>query len=203
MNIVRQPIQPFLKNTAGGLVFTAPLDQFLAHIQVSFFFALFISSPYWLHQAWLFIAPGLYKNEKKVFLWIWFSGLVLFLLGVLFATFIVFPLVFRVLLQFGNTMDQPLITIKNYLSFFIRSSFIFGLVFEMPLFLTTACYMGFFSPSTLKKYRRQVIVLMAIISALITPPDILSMLLILLPLIGLYELSIHISSLFKIKDRNQ
>ena len=199
LNILRQPLKPFLKSTGGGLIFTAPLDQFMAHLQISFFASVFLSSPYWLAQLWCFFSPGLYKKEKKLFIFFWFMGLVLFLLGTCFAYFVVFPIMFSLLMNFGSGVDQPFITIKNYLSFITRFIFILGLVFEMPLILVFLCRGGMLSSGFLKKYRRQAILILSILSAFITPPDILSLFLLLLPLIGLYELSIWLTGFFEVK----
>ena len=197
LDFFRRPIQPFLKNTDGGLVFTAPMDQFLAHIKISIFAAIFVSSPYWLLQLWLFIAPGLYKVEKKLFLSFWIIGTILFLLGMSFAYFIVFPLIFQVLLFFGNGVDQPMITINNYLSFLVQLTMVFGLIFEMPLVLLFLNHIGLISINNLRKYRKLAVLILAIISAFVSPPDILSMFLLLFPLIGLYEASIFLIIVFQ------
>ena len=196
LDILRHPLKPFLKNTNGGLIFTGPMDQFIAHLQVSAFFAVLLSSPYWLGQFWCFISPGLYKKEKKVFILFWGFGILLFLTGVCFAYFVVFPIVFSTLIPFGNGVDQAFITIKEYLSFIIRFTLVFALVFEMPIVLLALCRLGLLSPESLKKSRRIAWVILSILAAFITPPDILSMLLLLFPLIGLYELSLWITQLF-------
>ena len=197
LDFFRKPIQPFLKNTSGGLIFTAPMDQFLAHIKVSVFTAVCLSSPYWILQFWFFISPGLYKTEKKLFLFFWLFGTALFLLGTGFAYFIVFPLVFQVLLFFGNGVDQPMITINNYLSFLVQTIVVFGLIFEMPLILLFLNRIDFLSVDILKKYRKQALLILAVVSAFISPPDVLSMFLLLLPLVGLYEFSIFLLIVFK------
>ena len=198
LNIFRRPIQSFLTNTKGGLIFTAPMDQILAHIQVSFFTAVFISSPYWMIQLWRFTAPGLYKQEKKQFLIFWSAGIMLFLLGISFSYFVVFPFVFQVLLNFGSGVDQAMITIKNYLSFLMYSLLIFGFIFEMPLIFLFLNKMGILSANVLKKYRRHAVFLLAVLSALLSPPDILSMFLLFIPLIILYELSIILIKLLRL-----
>ena len=197
LNFLRRPIQPFLKHTDGALIFTAPMSAFMAHLQVSLFSAIVLSSPFWLSQLWLFISPGLYKKEKKVFIVFCIMGVALFSLGVLFAYFVVCPIMFSVLMNFGDGMAQPFITIRNYLSFIIRLALTFGLVFEMPLVLALLCRSGFLSPMLLKKYRRHAVLLLALLSAFITPPDVMSMLLLLCPLILLYEFSIYLVSFIK------
>ena len=197
LNFLRRPLQPFLKSTNGGFVFTAPMDEFIAHLQVAFFASVFLSSPYWLGQLWCFILPGLYKKEKKFFVLFWFIGVFLFFLGLCFAYFVVFPLLFSVLMNFGSGLDQPMITIKSYLSFIMRFTLVLAVVFEMPLVLILLCQAGVLSPDVLKRYRRQAIVLLSVLAAFITPPDVLSLFLLLFPLVGLYELSIWLTGFFK------
>ena len=197
LNLIRSPIEPFLKNTGGGFIFLSPLDQFVAHLHLAMGAAFFFSSPYWLMQSWLFISPGLYKTERKAFFIFLSTATLLFWLGVLFAIYIVFPLVFQLLLPFGQGPDKAFITIKNYLSFFMRSAFIFGLVFEMPVILWVLCHTGLLSPATLKTYRKHTIVGLALLSAFLSPPDILSQILLFIPLLALYELSIQLTSFFK------
>ena len=197
LDVLRHPFEPFLKSTRGGLIFTAPMDQFLAHMQVSLFSAVLFSSPYWLAQVWCFISPGLYKKERKVFIFFCLMGTVLFLFGVCFAYFVVFPFVFSILMNFGSGIDQPFITIKHYLSFVLRFTLILGLVFEMPLILVLLCKSGIISSGFLRKYRRQAVLFLSVLAAFITPPDVLSLFLLLLPLVGLYELSIWLTCFLK------
>lgn len=199
LNFLRIPLEPFLKDTNGGLIFTAPQDNFMAHLQVAFFSAILLSSPYWLNQFWGFISPGLYKKEKKVFSVFWITGTGLFLLGASFAYFVVLPLVFSLFMNFGGGVDKPFITIKNYLSFIIRFILVFGMVFEMPLILIFLCQWNIISLKILKKYRRHAIVILSALSALITPPDVLSLFLLGLPLVILYEVSIYLAGFFQKK----
>ena len=201
LQFLRQPIAPFLKSTQGAFVFTAPLDNWLAHFHLSFFAGILLASPYWLNQLWRFMAPGLYEKEKKAFLSFWITGFILFLSGAGFAYFIVFPLVFQILIPFGGGVDYPLITIKSYLSFVTRFMLIFGLIFELPLLLAGLCYLGIMSSRTLRQYRKHAIVCMALLSAVATPPDVLSQLLLLIPLILLYEISVCLAWFFSQKTK--
>ncbi len=200
LNFLRRPLEPFLKNTKGGLIFTAPMDQLIAHLQVAFYSAIFLCSPYWLGQLWRFISPGLYKREKKIFVFFWLTGTVLFILGACFAYFAVFPFLFSMLMNVGNSVDQPFITIKSYLSFVARFTFVFGLVFEMPLILLFLCRLGVLSPEILRQHRRHAVLLLSVLSAFITPPDVLSLFLLLIPLMALYEISIQLARFFQKKD---
>ena len=188
-DIIRSPILPYLETT-GGLVFTAPIDKFMAHIKVSFIASAVITSPLWLHQVWMFIAPGLYKHEKKMGVAFIFFGTMLFLLGVLFVYQIVYPAAFKYLLHFGGDIDKPMITINEYLGFFITTTLVFGLAFEMPLVIVIMAMAGIVDDKFLRAKRRLAIMLMAIFAAVVTPPDAVSMLAMLAPLLFLYELSI-------------
>lgn len=189
-DFIRSPIVPYLP--AGGLVFTAPQDKFLAYLKVSLLSGVIITCPLWLHQVWLFIAPGLYKHERKLAVVFIAVGSALFLLGVGFVYKLVYPMAFKYLLSFGSAVDTPMITIDAYLSFFITTTMIFGLAFEMPLVIVILGYLGVLDHTTLREKRRYAILGMAVLAAFVTPPDALSMLSLLGPLIFLYEVSIWI-----------
>ncbi len=193
-DFVRAPIQSFLPE--GGLIFTAPMDKFLAHLKVSMLSGVIFSCPIWLFQVWGFVAPGLYKNEKKYGLSFILFGSLLFLIGVSFVYFVVYPNAFEFLLNFGGTADKAMITISDYLSFFTLTTLMFGFAFELPLILTILGMMGIVDSVFLKKHRRYAILILAVLSAFITPPDIVSMLCLIVPLIGLYELSIVLVKVF-------
>ena len=193
-SIIRTPILPYLPRR--GLVYTAPTDKFMAFLKVSFLSGVIMATPFWIYQAWRFIAPGLYKHERKFGLAFIFFGTCLFLTGVCFVYFVVYPLAFEFLLNFGGDTDQAMITIKEYLSFFITTTLVFGLAFELPLILTILGMMGIVDKRLLKKLRRYAVVLICIMSAIITPPDVMSMILLVLPLYGLYELSIILVGIF-------
>ncbi len=185
---IRHPILPYLPD--GGLVFTHPTEKFLAYIKVSLLTSVVMTCPLWLYQVWLFVAPGLYKHERRLALKFIFFGSILFLSGVAFVYRIIFPLAFKYLLTFGNSIDKPMITISEYLSFFIRTTIMFGLAFEMPLILVVLAMMDVIDDAFLREKRRMAIFIMAIVSAIITPPDAVSMLSMMVPMILLYEISI-------------
>jgi sec-independent protein translocase protein TatC len=189
-DFIRAPIVPYLGTS--GLVFTAPMDKFVAYLKVSFLAGTILSAPYWLGQLWWFIAPGLYKEEKRWAAVFIVAGTVLFLTGAFFVYHIVFPMAFKYLMTFGGEVDKPMITISEYLSFFVMMTLVFGLSFEMPLVLVLLGILGVIDHVFLREKRRIAIVVLAVVSAVATPPDAISMLALLIPLVLLYELSIWI-----------
>ena len=190
LGLMRRPVMPFLQLGSGGLVFTHPVDKFLAHIKVSLFAGILVASPLCLWQVWSFIRPGLHKNEKKYLVLFLFLGSVLFCLGTMFVYFVVYPMALDFLLHFGGVVDKPMLTLNNYLKFFISTSLAFGLAFEMPLVFVLLACCNMLEASFLTRHRAHAIVLMAVLSACITPPDVVSMFFMLLPLMALYEISI-------------
>jgi sec-independent protein translocase protein TatC len=188
-DVIRAPILPYL-GQAGGLVFTAPVDKFTAHIKVSLLSGAIVTCPFWLYQVWQFVAPGLYKHEKKAAVYFIFFGTILFLAGVLFVYMLIFPMAFKYLLTFGGTVDKPMITITEYVSFFVMTTLMFGAAFEMPLILVVLAMVGLVDDKFLRAKRKIAVFILAVVSAIITPPDALSMLSMLAPLMLLYEISI-------------
>lgn len=187
-NIVRAPIAPYLD--AGGLIFTNPMDKFIAHMKVALLGGVVIACPIWIYQAWMFVAPGLYSNERKYSMTFIAAGSGLFVMGVLFVYFLVLPMAFHFLLTFGGTTDKPMITINEYMSFFMTTTLVFGAAFELPLIIVILGAIGIVDQKFLREKRRYAVVGLAVLSAIITPPDVLSMLMLLVPLWTLYEISI-------------
>lgn len=194
-NFIREPIQEFL--TGGGLVYTAPMDKFMAHIKISFMAGLFLSAPFWLYQLWSFIAPALYKKEKRVAAGFIFFGTLQFLLGLLFSYYVVLPMAFKFLMTFGGEVDKPMITIDHYLGFVTQTSVVFALCFQMPVIISFLGLMGLVSQAFLKEKRRFAVVGISVVSAIVAPPDALSMILLLVPMWVLYEISIIVVGLFE------
>jgi len=189
-DLVRAPIQPYLPEK--GLIFTAPTDKFMAHVKLCCLVGIVAACPVWIYHVWRFVEPGLYVKEKKYGRYFILFGSFLFLSGVSFAYFLVMPAAFRVLLTFGGTTDVAMITINDYLSFFTMTTLVFGCAFEMPLIIVILGLMGFVTTKGLKHIRRYAYVGIAIISAIFTPPDAISMTLLAVPLTLLYEISIFV-----------
>lgn len=186
--IIRKPILPFLSQ--DGLVFTGIMDKFMAHIKVGLLGGLILTCPYWLYHLWKFISPGLYTNERRYAAGFIIAGSILFMTGVSFVYFFVYPTAFEFLLSVGGDVDKPMITIGDYLSFFAMTTIMFGVSFELPVVLVVLALMGIVDVEFLRRQRRYAIVLMALIAAILTPPDVVSMLMMLIPLTFLYESSI-------------
>ncbi len=189
--LIRQPILPFL-GTTGGLIFTGVMDKFMAHLKVGFLGGLILTCPYWLYHVWAFISPGLYKKERAYAVGFIVSGTVLFLLGVLFVYFFVYPAAFEYLLNFGGDVDKPMITINDYLGFFAMTTIMFGVSFELPVILVILAMMGIIDAAFLKRNRRFAVVALAFVAALLTPPDVISMVMMLVPMCLFYEASIWV-----------
>tara|TARA_B100001248_G_C27399050_1_gene468330 strand:- start:613 stop:1332 length:720 start_codon:yes stop_codon:yes gene_type:complete len=186
-DFARKPIEPFI---GQGLVFTGVMDKFIAHIKVSILAGIILSSPFWLYQVWNFISPALYKNEKRYAVVFLSVGTLLFLAGCAFVYYLVYPLAFDFLLSFAGQTDSPMITIDKYISFFLTTSLAFGFMFELPLVLTLLGMLGVIDADFLVRYRRYAIVILALGSALVTPPDVISMAMMMVPMILLYEASV-------------
>jgi sec-independent protein translocase protein TatC len=189
LTVIRKPILPYLGEN-GGLVFTGVMDKFMAHIKVGALAGVILTCPYWLYHVWKFVSPGLYKNERKYAAGFIVTGSTLFLLGVVFVYYLVFPAAFEYLFAIGGSADKPMITIDEYLSFFVLMTIMFGVAFELPLILVILALMGLFDASFLKKNRRMAAVVLAVVAAIMSPPDAMSMILMWIPLLILYESSI-------------
>lgn len=199
-DFIRAPIQPYLPN--GGLIYTGPLDKFVAHIKIAFVCGIIISCPLWLYQVWKFVAPGLYSREKKYTMGFILSGTILFLLGSAFSYWVVLPMAFHFLMNFGGNVDKPMISIEQYLGFFTQMCLMFGVAFELPLVISVLGMIGLVSQKFLREKRRYAVLILAIVSAIITPPDLLSMIMMLVPMLALYELGVFMVGIFE-KQREQ
>lgn len=189
-DLVRKPILKYLPS--GGLVYTAPLDKFMAHFKISIVMGIILSSPFIIYQIWLFVAPGLYRKEKKYAASFISLGTVLFLSGFLFSYFVALPMAFDFLFSFGGNEDKPLITIDHYLDFFSQFSLMFGVSFELPLILSILGMLGLVSQKFLIEKGRYAVMILAVIAAIITPPDVMSMTIMLVPLVILYYIGVFL-----------
>lgn len=189
---------PLLKMmpAGGSLIFTSVAEAFFTYMKVAFIAGLIVASPFVLYQIWAFVAPGLYRHEKKYVVPFIVAGSFFFAIGILFAYYVALPVGFKFLLGFATDFIKPLPSMKEYLSFSIKFLLAFGLVFEFPVVLVVLARIGVVDAKTLARQRKYAILLIFIFAAILTPPDIISQIIVALPMIGLYELSILLSKLF-------
>jgi sec-independent protein translocase protein TatC len=183
---------PLKVNLAEGerLVFTNLPEMFFVYLKTAFVGGLLLSSPFIFYQLWMFIAPGLYRREKKLVIpFILFSSL-LFVGGGLFGYFIVFPFGFKFFLSFENEFLQALPSVKQYFSLSIKLLFAFGLIFELPVVIFFLARTGAVTPASLRKKRKYAVLLSFIVGAILTPPDVITQFMMAVPLIILYEIGI-------------
>lgn len=174
----------------GRVVFTAPGDAFLARITLAFYGGIFLAFPVTLYQAWRFVAIGLKAREIKYVRIFAPCSMLLFLAGVTFAYFVAVPVSIRFLLGFSNDVIVPMITVRNYVSFVGNMLLVFGIVFELPLSLMFLAKIGLVSPELLAQKRKYAVIFILVGGALMTPPDIVTQIMVAVPLIVLYEAGI-------------
>jgi sec-independent protein translocase protein TatC len=183
---------PLIRVMKSGdtLIFTNLPEAFFTYLKVSFLAGLLLASPVILYQFWMFVAPGLYQRERRVLLPIVFLSTLFFLGGALFGYFIVFPWGFQFFLGFATETIRPLPSMREYLSFSAKLLLAFGIVFEMPLVLTAMARLGIVSVDFLKKNRKYALLLFFTGAAILTPPDVITQVMMAVPLMLLYEVSI-------------
>jgi len=181
------------KKAAEGMVTTHQVGgAFFVAIKVSFFAGLLGALPFVLYQIWLFIAPGLYNNEKKMLIPFVVGGSLMFIVGVMFAYYVVTPFGFQFLITFGSFLYTPLINIEDYVGFFTKIMMGFGIAFELPVFAYFLALLGLVTDKTLIDFFRYAVLIIFVVAALLTPPDVLTQLLMAAPLVILYGISILI-----------
>ncbi len=187
-------VQPLLKAGQGKLIYTDVFEAFFVQVKVGLFAALMISFPVLATQLWRFVAPGMYAKEKKAFLPFLLMTPLFFGAGACFAYFVAMPWALHFLLSFqgnvGGVTQEALPGVGNYLNFCMRFIFGFGAAFLLPILLMILERAGIVTREQLARSRRYAIVGAAAVSAVLTPPDVVSMLMLLVPLYGLYEFAI-------------
>ncbi|MFN2420697.1 MAG: twin-arginine translocase subunit TatC [Gemmatimonadota bacterium] len=196
ISFLSRPIRPLLED--GRLAYLHPTEPFMVTLKVGFFVGVILALPIIFWHFWRFMAPGLVEREKRIFIPALLTSILLFLGGAALAFFWVLPYGLRFFFSFAQGSLQPVITINEYFSFAIQVTLMFGLAFETPLVIVVLTYIGILSPRTLRKYRRHAIVVMAILSAVLTPTaDIVSMGAMFVPLYLLFELSVLVAGVIE------
>ncbi|MCX2717497.1 twin-arginine translocase subunit TatC [Helicobacter sp. MIT 21-1697] len=190
-HIIKLPLVEVLgSEVRGKFIASGMIEGIFIAMKSALFAALVISTPVIFWQVWIFVAPGLYKNEKKVVIPFVFFGTTMFAIGVVFSYFGVLPFIIKNVLLFGNDQFEAYITAENYFTFFIRLVIGFGIAFELPVLCFFLGKVGLITDESLKNFFKYAVVLIFIIAALIAPPDAISQILLAIPLTALYGISI-------------
>jgi sec-independent protein translocase protein TatC len=195
-------MKPFIKvmPAKSTFIFTGITEAFITYFKISLVAALFLAAPVILYEFWMFVSPGLYEKEKKyVYPFIIFGSLC-FISGALFCYFIVMPAIYRFFVSYAADFIIPMPDLKDYMGLTLRLLIIFGGLFEMPLVAYYLARAGIVRARFLASKRRYALLGIVILTAVITPPDVASQILLAIPLYGLYELSIIIARVFGKKE---
>ena len=195
---VSEPLRQYLPESST-MIATDVTSPFLTPIKLTLVLSLFAAMPYVLYQLWAFVAPGLYKREKKIVIPLFCSSVILFYAGMAFAYYVVFPLVFMFFTSVGPEGIAIMTDIRSYLDFVLKLFFAFGISFEIPIAVVILSWMGAVDPDSLAKKRPYVFILCFVFGMLLTPPDILSQTLLAIPMWLLFEIGIMFGRLVKPK----
>lgn len=201
-HFLQQPLlEQFGANSQRRMIYTGLQEAFFTYLKLAFFTALFFSIPLMLIQIWRFLAPGMYAHEKKSFMPLFLMTPVLFIAGAALAFYVVMPMAWQFFMSFetagGNVAIRVELEAKvsEYLSLVIKLILAFGLSFELPVFLLILAKTGIVTAQTLRHYRRHAIVMIFLVAAFITPPDLISQIALGTPIVLLYEISVYLVSL--------
>jgi len=198
--IVSEPLRDVLPGNT--MIATAVASPLLTPFKLTFFVALFIAMPIVLYQVWAFVAPGLYMKEKRFAIPLLASSIVLFYLGIAFAYFVVFPLMFNFFTAVAPEGVEVQTDISQFLDFITTIVFAFGIAFEVPIATVLITWTGLTTPEKLGKARPYVFLAAFVAGMFLTPPDIISQTLLAIPVYLLYELGILMSRMFSIREKN-
>jgi len=193
MGLLIEPVLPYLEE--GRLNFFDPITPFMVYFKLSVVVGFVLALPVIVYQVWGFLSPGLTEKEKKWIVPSLYFGVVLFAIGSSMAYFWVLPITFEVLTGFQSEYLKNEMEVNNYLSFVTKLLLGFGFVFELPVVIMILSAMGIVTPRFLREKRRHAVVVMTIVSVILTPADLISAMMMLVPLLLLYELSIFLSAL--------
>jgi sec-independent protein translocase protein TatC len=188
-SFVSEPLQAILPEGAG-MIATEVASPFLAPFKLTLFTALFVAIPYVLYQAWSFIAPGMYRHEKRLAIPLLMSSVALFYAGAAFAYFVVFPLIFAFFTAVGPEGITMMTDINSYLDFVLKLFFAFGIAFEIPIAAVLMIWAGITTPEALVSKRPYIIVACFVFGMLLTPPDVISQALLAIPMWLLFEVGV-------------
>lgn len=188
LHFLTYPIRKFFPELK--LVFIKPTEPFLTYLKASFLTGFFISSPFIIYQIWAFVSPGLYRHERKYALLVLIPTFILFFLGIFFAFVLGVPFGLRFLIGYYISDLNPMISIKEYISFLFTLLLGFGIAFTSPVFIIMLSALGLINYEDIKNFHPYIVVLIFVIAAILTPPDVFTQIILALPLLLLFEISL-------------
>ncbi|MCM2324168.1 MAG: twin-arginine translocase subunit TatC [Oligoflexia bacterium] len=203
LEILRQPLFAALPPEQQKLYFTSLFENFLTHLKIAGVAALFLLSPYFFYELWGFVSPGLYPRERKMFIPFVSLATLFFIGGACFAYFVLFPVGFKYFVSYGAPSDVPLLTIDSYYGTCLKLLLLFGLAFELPVLIILLGYLGLVDAQTLRTHRRSAIIGITVVAALFAPPDAISMLLLGIPLVLMYEAAIWVVQWLGVRKKQE
>lgn len=199
---ISEPLRASLPE-GSTMIATEVASPFLAPFKLTIVLSLFIAIPFILHQAWGFIAPGLYRHEKLIAIPLLVASILLFYLGIAFAYYVVFPLIFSFFTSVGPESVTVMTDINSYLDFILKLFFAFGIAFEIPVATVLLVWSGVTTVDSLREKRPYVVVGCFVIGMIMTPPDVLSQSLLAIPMWLLFEFGIFFAMLVKSRDSDE
>lgn len=198
-------IVKYIIDIAPGInfVFIAPAELLLSYVKIAVISGFVVSAPFLALQIWIFVSPGLKKNEKRTIATSLFVGGIFFIVGVVFAFLVVLPIMLQFFMGFQIEEIQEMISFSNYLGFVINTLLSFGIVFELPIIMVILTRFHIISVSFIKKNRKYTILIIFIVAAVLTPPEVITQILLAVPMMMLFELGVLMSSLVERKDKKK
>ena len=184
---LRKPLFEVLPEDQRKLYFTSLFENFLTHLKISGYASLFLLSPYFFSEFWGFIAPGLYPKERKLVVPFVLAATAFFIGGASFAYYGLFPVGFKFFISYGAASDFPMLTIDSYYGTCLKLLLLFGISFELPVLICLLGFLGLVDAPLLREHRKSAILVITVLSALFAPPDAVSMLILGIPLVFMYE----------------
>jgi sec-independent protein translocase protein TatC len=185
----------------SSFIFTSVTEAFMTYFKIALVTALFLAAPVVLYEVWMFVSPGLYENEKKYVIPFIAFGSIFFVIGGLFCYYVVMPYIYHFFVSYAGPSITPMPSLKEYMNLTLKLLIIFGCIFQMPLVAFYLSKAGIIKYRTLAKKRRYAILGIVVISAIITPPEVTSQLMMAVPMYGLFELSLLIARVFGKKEK--
>ncbi|MGE0615672.1 MAG: twin-arginine translocase subunit TatC [Bacteriovoracia bacterium] len=189
---LRKPLFDVMPPEQQKLYFTSLFENFMTHLKIAGYSSIFFVSPYFFYEIWAFVAPGLYPRERKWLVPFILAATCFFVGGALFAYYVMFPVAFKFFVTYGEATDVAMLTIANYYDTCLKLLLLFGLAFELPVLIVLLGFLGVVDADMLRAQRKVAVIAITVGCAMFAPPDAISMLILMTPLILMYEGSIWV-----------